>query len=597
MNFTTRPEIKGTFGVCTSTHWIASAVGMKLLEQGGSAFDAAAAMGFVLHVVEPHLNGPLGDMPALIRLAGEGAPRVICGQGTAPAGATIAHYRAEGLDMVPGSGLLATVVPGAFDAWMLMLRDHGRLSLRDVLAPAIHYARHGHPVLPRVSATIADLAEFFRDEWPTSYATWLPGGAAPEPGGLFRNPALADTWDRLLTEAETVTGREAQIEAARRTFRQGFIAEAIDAWMREACVMDAAGGRRKGVLTGQDIADWQASYEDPLSVDYEGWTVWKCGVWSQGPTMLQALRMLEGSGVGAMDPSGEAFIHHVTETMKLGFADREAYYGDPAQTAIPVETLLSRAYADDRRRLIGPAASSEHRPGRIAGFEPWADAATARAAVDPETDLAGVGAGEPTMAHLTERRGDTVHIDVIDQWGNAVSVTPSGGWLQSSPVVPGLGMALNTRAQMFWLDEGLPTSLAPGRRPRTTLSPSMADAPDGTQHAFGTPGGDQQDQWQLILFLRLVHAGLNLQEAIDAPLFHTSHFQASFYPRATRPAHLMLEPAFGETAIAALRARGHDVEVAEPWTVGRLTAASRTPDGLLKAAATPRLMQAYAAGR
>ncbi|MFC3613402.1 gamma-glutamyltransferase family protein [Lutimaribacter marinistellae] len=596
MSFTTRPEIKGTFGVCTSTHWIASAVGMKLLEQGGSAFDAAAGMGFVLNVVEPHLNGPLGDMPALIRLAGDDAPRAVCGQGVAPAGATIAHYRSEGLDLIPGSGLLATVVPGAFDAWMLMLRDHGRLTLREVLEPAIHYARHGHPVLPRVAATIAGLGDFFRDEWPTSYETWLPGGEAPEANSLFRNPALADTWERLVKEAEAETDRAAQIDAARRIFREGFIAETIDTWMRDACVMDAAGGRRKGVLTGQDMASWEASYEDPLSVEYEGWTVWKCGTWSQGPTLLQSLRMLEGSGIGEMNPGGADFVHQIVEAMKLSFADREAYYGDPAHTDIPVETLLSRDYAARRRDLIGATASLNQRPGRIDGFEAWADAAVARAGLRP-VEGPGVGAGEPTMAHLTERRGDTVHIDVIDRWGNAVSATPSGGWLQSSPVVPGLGMPLNSRAQMFWLDEGLPTSLAPGRRPRTTLSPSMAQAPDGTRHAFGTPGGDQQDQWQLIMFLRMVHGDVNLQEAIDAPLFHTGHFQASFYPRATRPGHLMLEPAFGADVIEALRARGHDIEVAEPWTVGRLTAASRSPDGMLRAGATPRLMQAYAVGR
>jgi gamma-glutamyltranspeptidase/glutathione hydrolase len=596
MTFTTRPEIQGTFGVATSTHWIASAVGMRLLELGGTAFDAAAGMGFVLHVVEPHLNGPLGDMPALIRLTGVDRPTVICGQGVAPAKATIAHYRDEGLDLIPGSGLLATVVPGAFDAWMLMLRDHGRLPLRDILEPAIHYARHGHPVLPRVAATIAGLADFFRAEWPTSFETWLPGGAAPVARSLFRNPALADTWDRLLAEAESARGREAQIEAARRTFSKGFIAEAIDRWMRDACVMDAAGGRRKGVLTGADVAGWEASYEDALSVDYEGWTVWKCGIWSQGPTLLQSLRMLEGSGIGTTDLRGAEFVHRVTETMKLAFADREAYYGDPLHTDIPVEALLSRDYAEGRRDLIGPQASRAQRPGAIDGFEAWADAARSRASAKPEAGP-GAGAGEPTMAHLTERRGDTVHIDVIDRWGNAVSATPSGGWLQSSPVVPGLGMPLNSRAQMFWLDDGLPTSLAPGRRPRTTLSPSMAEAPDGTQHAFGTPGGDQQDQWQLVLFLRMVHGGMNLQEAIDAPLFHTAHFQGSFYPRATRPGHLMVEPAFGEAVVEDLRGRGHEVEVAEPWTVGRLTAACRTPDGLLKAAATPRLMQAYAIGR
>ncbi len=596
MTFTTRPEIMGTFGVCASTHWIASAVGMKLLEQGGTAFDAAAGMGFVLHVVEPHLNGPLGDMPALIRLAGEDAPHVVCGQGVAPAAATIAHYRAEGLTLVPGSGLLATVVPGAFDAWMLMLRDHGRLALRDVLEPAIHYARHGHPLLPRVAATIAGLATFFRTEWPSSHETWLPGGAAPAPHDPFRNPVLADCWDRLLAEAETAQTRVAQIDAARRAFAQGFVAEAVDAWMREACVMDAAGGRRKGVLRGQDMAEWQACYETPLCVDYGGWTVWKCGVWSQGPSLLQALRLLDGSGIAGDDPAGAGFVHRVTETLKLSLADREAYYGDPAHTAIPVETLLSPAYAQDRRALLGAQASHLLQPGRIAGYEAWAEAAIVRART--ETDAGpGIGAGEPTMAHLTEHRGDTVHVDVIDRWGNAVSATPSGGWLQSSPVVPGLGMPLNTRAQMFWLDEDVPGALAPGRRPRTTLSPSMARAPDGTWHAFGTPGGDQQDQWQLIFLLRLVHGGANLQEAIDAPLFHTGHLQASFYPRDIRPGHLMIEPAFGPGVIDDLTGRGHKLEVADPWSVGRLTAASRRADGLLRAAATPRLMQAYAVGR
>ena len=596
MAFTTRPEITGTFGVATSTHWIASAVGMRMLERGGNAFDAAVAMGFVLNVVEPHLNGPLGDLPAIFCPAGAERPTVLCAQGVAPAGATIGHYRSEGLDMVPGSGMLATVVPGAFGGWMLMLRDHGTLSLREVLEPALHYAENGHPLLSRVRGTIKGLADFFRTEWPTSAATWMPSGAVPEAGALFRNPDLAATWHRLLREAEAVSGREAQIDAARDAFYSGFVAEAIDAWVREACVMDAAGGRRRGVLTASDMAGWEASYEAPLSVPYGQWEVFKTGPWGQGPVMLQALRLLEGTGVGDMDPSGDDFVHVVTEAMKLAFADREAYYGDPDFADIPMETLLSPEYAATRRGLIGETASLEQRPGTVPGWEGAVRAALDRAARRPES-AAGVGAGEPTMAHLSDKRGDTVHLDVIDRWGNMVSATPSGGWLQSSPVVPGLGMPLNSRAQMFWLEDGRPSSLRPGARPRTTLSPSMASLDGRPTLAFGTPGGDQQDQWQLILFLRRAHATRNLQAAIDAPLFHTAHFQGSFYPRVTQPGHLMIEPAFGRSTLDALRERGHKVEEAAPWTVGRLTAAEREASGILRAAATPRLMQAYAVGR
>ena len=592
MQFTTRPDITGTFGVVTSTHWIASAVGMAQLESGGNAFDAAVAAGFVLQVVEPHLNGPGGEFPAIFQKAGQ-APQVLCAQGTAPAGATLAHYRAEGLEAIPGSGLLATVIPGAFDGWLLMLRDHGTQALRDVLEPAIFYARQGHPLLPRVAHTINDLAEFFKAEWPSSAEVWLPDGQAPEAGALFINPALADMWERLLTEAELAGSRTAQIDAARRIWREGFVADAIDRFIRTAEVMDASGARHKGVLTGDDMASWRATYEAPVSLTYQGWDVFKTGPWGQGPVLLQSLSILAHHDIAALDPSGTEFVHLVVEAMKLAYADREAFYGDGAE--VPLEALLSPAHAATRAGMIGPRASLEQRPSRLTGFDHLADAAIARAA-KTVTD-AGVGAGEPTMAHLSDRRGDTVHLDVIDRWGNMVAVTPSGGWLQSSPIIPELGFCLNSRAQMFWLDEGLPQTLAPGKRPRTTLSPSLAHAPEGEALVFGTPGGDQQDQWQLIWLLRLLHHGMGLQEAIDAPLFHTSHFTSSFAPRVAYPGAIMVEPALGEGVIADLRSLGHDVTVAEPWTVGRLTAARRKADGMMSAAATPRMMQAYAVGR
>lgn len=434
---------------------------------------------------------------------------------------------------------------------------------------------------------------------PSSAAVWAPRGA-PKPGSLFRNPDLAATWERLIREAEAVEGREAQIEAARAAFSSGFVAETVGRFVETAELMDASGVRRKGVLTADDMARWEASYEAPVSRDHRGWTVHKTGPWGQGPMLLQALAILDGFDLAALDPNGPELAHLTVEALKLAFADREAYYGDPLHSDIPLDTLLSDAYAAERRALISDSASHEQRPGRIPGHERLAEASIARAA--REAEAAGTGGGEPTMSHLAYRhpaakRGDTVHLDVIDRWGNMVSATPSGGWLQSSPVAPGLGMPLNTRAQMFWLEEGLPSSLAPGRRPRTTLSPSLASFEGRPALAFGTPGGDQQDQWQLLFFLRHVHHGMNLQESIDAPQFHTAHAPSSFHPRAARPGHLMIEETAGEATIAALRAKGHDVEVAPAWSAGRTTAAARGADGVLRAAATPRLMQAYAAGR
>ncbi|NTJ44657.1 gamma-glutamyltransferase family protein [Agrobacterium larrymoorei] len=591
--FTTRPEILGTFGVVTSTHWIASSVGMSILEKGGNAFDAAVATGFVLQVLEPHLNGPGGDMPAVIYSKKKDKVEVICAQGPAPAGATIEHYRNEGIDIIPGDGLLSTVIPGAFDGWMLMLRDYGTMSVRDVLEPAIHYLENGHPMLARVSASIAGLADFFEKEWPTSYETWVPGGAVPQPLSNFKNPVLAETWKRIVKEAEARDGREAGIEAARDAFYRGFVAEKIAGYLAHAEVMDASGTRHKGVLTADDMAGFKATIEAPTTYDYHGWTIAKTGPWGQGPVLLQSLALLKGIDIASMDPAGPEFVHTVVEAMKLAYADREVYYGDPEFAQVPMQTLLSDSYNDERRNLITDEASMDLRPGALPGFENQRDLTLSML-----NSMQGTGAVyEPTMSHLTEKRGDTVHIDVIDREGNMVSVTPSGGWLQSSPIIPGLGFCLNSRAQMFWLKEGLPTSLAPGKRPRTTLTPSLALFEGRPTLAFGTPGGDQQDQWQLSFFLRYAHFGLNLQEAIDLPLFHTSHFPGSFYPRTRQPGNVMIETSIGEAALDELKKRGHDVTPADPWTVGRLTAARRGADGLLRAAATPRLMQAYAVGR
>ncbi|MEV0740674.1 gamma-glutamyltransferase [Streptomyces sp. NPDC050549] len=600
MQFTTRPTLQGTFGMVSSTHWLASQSAMAVLEDGGNAYDAAVAGAFVLHVVEPHLNGPAGEVPILLAPAG-GEVRVLCGQGVAPAGATIDHYRRLGLDLVPGTGPLAAAVPGAFDAWMLLLRDHGTRSLADVLKYAIGYAEDGHACVENVGATVETVRALFETEWTSSADVYLPGGKAPRPGELFRNPALAATWKRLLDEVAGAGDREARIEAARAVWRSGFIAEAL---VRQSGrpTMDTSGERHTGTLTAADLASWSASYEAPATYDWNGWTLCKAGPWSQGPAFLQQLALLpaELPACGSAD-----FVHLLIEGCKLAMADREAWYGDAGEEAVPLEELLSADYNAARRELIGEKASYELRPGSPGGRVPRLSG-HARVVAPPESGFDPMGAGEPTVARVPAdggTRGDTCHLDVVDRWGNMIAATPSGGWLQSNPVVPELGFPLGTRLQMAWLESGLPNSLAPGRRPRTTLTPSIALRDGEPVLAFGTPGGDQQDQWQLHFFLAVAtraktRGGLDLQGAIDAPNWHNDSFPGSFYPRGMRPGSVTVESRMDEKVVEELRRRGHDVTVGDAWSEGRLCAVARDPAaGILSAAANPRGMQGYAVGR
>ncbi|MGY1843301.1 gamma-glutamyltransferase family protein [Modestobacter sp. SYSU DS0875] len=613
--FTTRPELAGTFGMVASTHWLASAAGMATLEAGGNAFDAAVAAGLTLQVVEPHLNGPGGEVPILFarspRAAGgaggtwAGEPVVLSGQGVAPAAATTQAFADLGLGLVPGTGLLAATVPGAIGAWLTLLRDHGTLPLDAVLRFAIEYAEHGHPLVPRVAATVASVSEHFRTHWPTSAATWLaPDGAPPTAGRLFRNPVLASTYRRLL-DAARGPSREAQIDAALASWYTGFVAEAIDEFSRSP-VMDDSGRPHRGFLTGEDLARWQPTYEPPVTLDWRGWTLAKAGPWSQGPALLQALAMLDGvlpaGGAGrsasvSEDADTAEVVHASVEATKLAMADREAWYGD--EESVPVDDLLSAAYTSERRALIGDRASTELRPGSPGGRPPRLPRfVTDTSAAERPSAGTIAGVGEPTVDTRGTTRGDTCHVDVVDRWGNIVSATPSGGWLQSSPVIPSLGFPLGTRAQMFWLEPGLPNSLVPGKRPRTTLTPSLALRGGVPTLAFGTPGGDQQEQWQLCFWLAHVHGGLDLQAAIDAPAWHTTSFPSSFYPREMVPGELVVESRIGEGVLADLRRRGHTVTVSDPWSLGRLSAVSIDPEtGVLKAAANPRGMQGYAVGR
>src|SRR5207302_468737 len=464
------------FGAVSSTHWIAAQCGISVLERGGNAFDAAVAAGFVLQVVEPHLNGLGGEVPIVLWDVTRKKVDVICGQGPAPTAAGIQRIRKMGLGEVPGTGLIAACVPGAFAAWLALLRDHGTWRLADVLEFAIGYAESGYPLLPRITDTLVMVEPLFREHWPSSAAVYL-GGGVPRPGQRFHNRDLAATYRRLLRDTAPARGREEQIEAALRSFYSGFVAEAVDLHCRHE-LMDSSGVAHPGLLTAADLAAFQARREDPVTADFRGWTVAKCGPWSQGPVFLQQLQLLAPYDLASTGFLSADHIHLVTECAKLAFADRH---------------------------------------------------------------------------------------------GNLVACTPSGGWLQSSPVIPGLGFCLGTRAQMFNLDPQHPNHLEGGKRPRTTLSPSLALRDGEPCLAFGTPGGDQQDQWTLEFFLTHAVFGQDLQASIDAPMFHTTHFPSSFAPHDSHPGRLHSEP-MEPGVLDELRRRGHDVFEADRSSLGRICA-------------------------
>ncbi|KQT89648.1 hypothetical protein ASG49_15265 [Marmoricola sp. Leaf446] len=585
----------------SSTHWLASQSAMRMLELGGNAFDAAVAGGFVLHVVEPHLNGPGGDLPALVSTVDDPRPRVLCGQGPAPAAATAEAFARMGLDHVPGSGPVAAAVPGAVDAWLLLLRDHGSLPLATVLEPAIGYARQGHPLLARTAATIERVRELFVRDWPTSAAVWLPGGEVPVAGEPFTNPAYAAVLERLVEVAGAAGDDVAtQAQAARREWGEGFVADAVEAFA-DRRFRHADGQLLPGLVRGSDLAAYSATWEPATVMEWHGVQVAKTGLWGQGPALLQVLavldRLAETHGPDVLDPDTELGMHAVVEAWKLAMADREAWFGEAAP--VTVEQLLDPAYVADRAALVGQRADAGLRPGSPGGLEPRLAGHVRRLLAGEATGRAAdVTTGEPTVERDGATRGDTCHLDVVDRWGNMISATPSGGWLQSSPTIPELGFCLGSRSQMFWLDAGLPASLVPGARPRTTLTPTLVLRDGLPVLACGSPGGDQQDQWQSLFLLRHLVGGQGLQEAVDAPMFHTDAFPGSFHPRTMAPASLSAEDRVDPATLEALERRGHVVTREGPWSLGRMCAVARDPrTGLLAAAANPRGMQGYAVGR
>ncbi len=574
--------------MAASTHWLATGTAQSVLERGGNAFDAVVAGCLVLHVAEPHLNGPGGDLVGLVAVEGRN-PRVLAGQGPAPRRASIEHMRGLGLNSVPGAGGLAASVPGAFPALLLLLRDCGTWEFADVAQYAMQYAHDGVPVDDRWAAILQTVESLFREHWPSSYALWMPTGRAPRAGDVVTNPVWAATLERLVAGARGTT-RVERIDSVHRLWREGFVAQELSAFLA-APHRHADGGDYAGVLGAEDMASFRATWEAPVELSFRGVEVVKSAAWASGPVMLQALAILSQFSDAELDPSTAQGVHLVAEAFKLAFADRDAYYGESGPT-VPLPDLLDSHYARTRAAMIGDRASAQWRPGMVAGRTPF----TPPLATGTDGEVAGVG--EPTVRASGETRGDTCHIDVVDRSGNIASITPSGGWLQSSPAVPGLGFCAGTRLQMTWLDETSPAALRPGARPRTTLSPTMLMYNGDVVEALGTPGGDQQDQWQVPYILRRVIGGAAPQEAIDAPAFHTTHQPSSFWPRVWSPAGLVVEDRLGRDAIAALRARGHDLNLSGPWSLGRLSAVGRNPStGELTAAANPRGGLGYAAGR
>ncbi len=583
MSFTTRPTLRGYGGAVSAGHYAASAIGAHILAEGGNAADAACGMGFALQVLEPHMNGPAGEVPILYWDAREETPHVICGQGTAPARATREAFVELGLDRIPGSGLLGATVPGACDAWCTLLERFGTMRFERVAAPAVKLAREGFPAYGFLRDTLLLLRDKFVRDWPTSAALYVPVLGV---GERLRNPAWADTLQSLIDAEKKTSGtREQKIRAARDVFYRGPVAEAIESFLRQPAV-DDVGQRHAGLLSAHDLANYEGTVEAPVAAAYRGASVFKCPPWSQGPVFLQQLRLLEGIPLGEMGAGTADSLHTLIEAAKLAFADREANYADPNFADVPLETLLGAPYNEARRQLIDhDQASFEQRPGVGALPEGW-----------PWVAEEGAVVAEPQAFAAAKGRGDTTHCDAVDREGNLVAATPSGAWIMSSPVIPELGFPIGTRAQMFALDARHPNVVAPGKRPRTTLTPSVALLPDGRRIAFGTPGGDQQDQWTLQFFLQLVDWGeRDLQAAIDAPTVHSLHMPSSFYPRTAQPGWAAAESRIASDVVSELTKRGHRMAASGPWEHGRVMAVTHHPEtGLCEAASSPRSQVAYA---
>ncbi len=553
------PRLVGTHGALAGNSYLSVNAGADVLKAGGNAIDAAVAMSFVEGLVNPQMHTIGGECPILIRPAGGAGVVALNGNMAAPARATPEEFRRRGFEHVPDEDILAAGVPAAFSALVTALARFGTMRFRDVVAPAIELAQRGFPVsiglvnqerygLKAIAAKL--------ERWPGSAKIYLP---LPEPGSLLKNEPLARTYEYLASLDRGAPA--AGLRAVHDGFYKGDVAVEIARFAKE----------RDGLLELSDLECFETRIEEPVSLAFGDARIYKCGFWTQGPAMLQALAILKRYDLRAMGPGSADYLHLLIEAIKLVFADREQYYGDPEMTAVPSAVLLSEGYAARRAELIDPRrASEELRPG-----DAWRDAALL-----------------PPGERFTPQpwgRG-TVHVDAIDAKGNMASFTPSGAWLPSAEVIGALGFPLPSRMMTFYLEPANhPNVVAPGKRPRTTLTPSLAFRGGKPWMSFGTMGGDQQEQWSLQFILYREAFGMGLQEAIEAPKLSSDHFPGFFAPHSHSPNRVRIEARFGAQAIDELRRRGHDVSVAPDWSEGFISAAQideRT--GLLEAGCDPR---------
>ncbi len=595
--FTTRPVVMGTRGVVTAGHYLAAAAGFRIMEQGGNAIDAAAAMCVCLNLLEPQSCGIGGEVPTLLYSAKDKETYAISGMGWAPQEFSIDWCRDNGIDLIPGDGYLPITVPAVVDTWALALSRFGTMSYSQVLQPAIRLAEDGFPVYQKLHDSLASSQSKYMDLYPTTGEVYFPDGRVPEVGEILRNPDFAEMLKTMCRAEEDAAGngRSAGIEAARDAFYKGPIAERIIAFIHDNPVEDASGVAHTGLLSYEDMSDWRAELEEPVTYSYRGLDVSKCPSWTQGPVFLQQLAILEGYDLCGIGHNSADYLHTLIESAKLAFADREAYYGDPKFDDVPMDVLLSESYSTGRRELIGETASVDMRPGDVGNGVP--EYATIPVAEDNRLAL-GIGAREVRDLGLGHAHmGDTTHLDAVDSEGNMVAATPSGGWIGTSPVVKGLGFPMGTRGQMFYLNRDRPNALAPRKRPRATLTPSLATRDGNPFMVFGTPGGDGQDQWTLQFLLNCVDFGMDLQEALDAPTVHSVHFPSSFYPRQAFPGRLVAENRIPREVISALEDRGHEVKLAGPWANGKVLGIRYDGErGVIAGAASPKGGIGYAIG-